>query len=140
MLGHTIRDADERQGRAELRVQGPDGQLATIRTDHVIAATGYRFDVRALPFLGPQLAATIRAADGWPLLSTHFESSVPGLYFTGLASARHFGPVMRFLVGADCTARRVAAHVAGREQQTRTRPKARGLAASARFGLQSDAE
>ena len=140
MLGYAVRHADEREDRAELQIQGPDGRLGTIRTDHVIAATGYRFDVRALPFLGPRLAGAIHAADGWPKLSTHFESSVPGLYLTGLASAPHFGPVMRFLVGADCTARRVAAHVAGREPRKRTRPLASPTTARIQLGLQSDPE
>ena len=45
-------------------------------------------------------------------LSANFESSVPSLYFVGLASANTFGPVMRFTLGAGYTARRLAWHLA----------------------------
>jgi hypothetical protein len=33
---------------------------------------------------------------------------VPGLYFSGLASANSFGPVMRFAFGAGFASRRIA--------------------------------
>jgi hypothetical protein len=45
--------------------------------------------------------------DGTPILSSDFESSVPGLYFVGLSAARTFGPVMRFVVGAVHPARQL---------------------------------
>jgi hypothetical protein len=41
------------------------------------------------------------------VLSSNFESSVPGLYFTGLVAANSFGPVMRFAFGAGFAARRL---------------------------------
>jgi hypothetical protein len=82
-------------------------------TDHVIAATGYRFTLAALPFLNKRLLSQLRSLQQTPVLSTNFESSVPGLYFTGLASANQFGPAMRFLQGAEYTARRVSQHIAG---------------------------
>jgi hypothetical protein len=47
-------------------------------------------------------------------LSGAFESSVPGVYFTGLASAATFGPLMRFVCGSGFAARRVSSAVAGR--------------------------
>jgi hypothetical protein len=37
---------------------------------------------------------------------------VPGLHFVGPASAMSFGPLFRFVVGADYTARRLSAHLA----------------------------
>jgi hypothetical protein len=40
-----------------------------------------------------------------PVLSSNFESSVPGLYFAGVAAANSFGPVMRFAFGAGFAAR-----------------------------------
>jgi hypothetical protein len=57
--------------------------------------------------------AAIRTVGGAPVLSTGFESSVPGLHFTGLAAAASFGPLMRFMFGADFAARRLAARLAG---------------------------
>ena len=119
LLGHSVRRAEARGDRAMLQVAGQDGQVVDITTDHVIAATGYRFDLQRLPFLSQNLKSRLRAKQQ-PVLSSHFESSVPGLYFTGLASASCFGPAMRFLHGADYTARRVSHHiVAGRNQNGR---------------------
>jgi hypothetical protein len=47
------------------------------------------------------------------LVSRHFESSVPGLYFIGTASALSFGPAFRFVLGADFTARAITRQLAG---------------------------
>ena len=109
--GHVVTHAETRGGRAVLHVRCADGQVSRLTTDHVIAATGYRFAVRKLPFLAADLKTAIRAEQGSPVLSPHFESSVPGLYFTGLASAPAFGPAMRFLDGAGYTARCISAHL-----------------------------
>jgi hypothetical protein len=81
-------------------------------TDHVICATGYRFALERLPFLNPLLKSQVQAVDEQPVLSSAFESSVRGLYFTGVASASCFGPVMRFLDGARYTARCISHHIA----------------------------
>ena len=92
-----------------------NGERRTARFDHVIAATGYRVDVDAMRFLAPALRRGIaRTARTWPALSGTFESSVPGLYFTGLAAAPTFGPVMRFVCGTGFAARRLSAAVASR--------------------------
>jgi cation diffusion facilitator CzcD-associated flavoprotein CzcO len=116
-LGHFVRRAEARGGRAVLQVAGQDGQVLDLTTDHVIAATGYRFDLQRLPFLSQSLKSRVRAEQQQPVLSPHFESSVPGLYFTGLASASCFGPAMRFLHGADYTARRVSHHIVAGQRQ-----------------------
>jgi hypothetical protein len=114
MLGHSVRGAEIQNGRVVLDLQGPDGKLSQLTTDHVIAATGYRFALSSLPFLSHALLSQLHSIQQTPVLSPNFESSVPGLYFTGLASANQFGPAMRFLPGADYTARRVSRHIAGR--------------------------
>ncbi len=53
-----------------------------------------------------------RPLGGSPVLSSAFESSLPGMYFAGLAAANSFGPVMRFAFGGDFTARTVTQAVA----------------------------
>jgi hypothetical protein len=88
-----------------------DGQHATMQVDHVLAATGYRVDLSKLGFLGPELRQQIRLTGGFPQLSGSFESSVPGMYFVGLPAAATFGPLMRFVCGAQLAARRVSAAV-----------------------------
>lgn len=112
LLGHRIRGAEARGGRVTLRVTDQSQRNRDIIVDHVIAATGYRFNIEYLPFLDQSLKQRLRHEDGSPRLSVNFESSVPGVYFTGLGSANSFGPAMRFVAGADYPARRIACHLA----------------------------
>ncbi|MCU1339591.1 MAG: dimethylaniline monooxygenase [Bryobacterales bacterium] len=116
LLGHTVSRAEAKSGRAVLQVSEGEGPIVEMATDHVIAATGYRFSLAHLPFLSHGIKSQLRAEQQHPVLSSDFESSVPGLYFTGLASAKCFGPAMRFLDGADYTARRVTRRLATRRQ------------------------
>jgi hypothetical protein len=69
-------------------------------------------NLQKLQFLSDETRSRIKTVVGSPELSASFESSVPGLYFVGLAAANSFGPVMRFAFGADFTARTVARSVA----------------------------
>ena len=112
LLGHQLRGAAAQGGRVALQFADQNQQPKTLVADHVIAATGYRFNLQNLPFLDPSLTSQIRHEEQMPQLSLAFESSVPGLYFTGLASANSFGPVMRFLAGTGFTARRISLHIA----------------------------
>jgi thioredoxin reductase len=107
LLGQTLRGAEYRDGRVQLRLSGRDGMETIVATDHVIAATGYKVDLRRLGFLDKGMQTDLRTAEHTPILSPNFESSVPDLYFVGLAAANTFGPVMRFLLGARYTARRL---------------------------------
>ena len=113
LLGHSIRAADWQGERVRLVLDQPDNGSKELLTDHVIAATGYRVDLRALPFLDPPLQSQLRRVGQSPVVSRDFESSVEGLYFVGLAAANHFGPVMRFVYGADFAARRLSRHLSG---------------------------
>lgn len=112
LLGHRVRGAEARGGRVVLQVTDQNDQMQELATDHVIAATGYRFNIQNLPFLSQHLKLQLRHEQQSPRLTSNFESSIPGLYFTGIGSANSFGPVMRFLAGADYTARRITSHLA----------------------------
>jgi len=78
----------------------------TLTVDHVLAATGYRVDVAHLDWLAAEVRTAIRRVPGTgsPVLDEWSCSSVPGLYFTGLASAPTFGPLLRFVAGTAFTA------------------------------------
>jgi Pyridine nucleotide-disulphide oxidoreductase len=91
-----------------------DGARSQLDVDHVIAATGYRVDVRSLDLLEKELASSVKTVAGSPRLSAGFESSVPGLFFSGLTSAATFGPMMRFVCGSEFAGPRVAGGVASR--------------------------
>jgi cation diffusion facilitator CzcD-associated flavoprotein CzcO len=92
-----------------LRVTISDGSEK--RVDHVLLGTGYRVDIRRSSFLSPELLASIRQTGGYPQLNEGFESSVRGLHFVGAPAAWSFGPLMRFVAGADFTSRALARSV-----------------------------
>lgn len=99
-------------GRPVLTLSGGQGAQRELAADHVMAATGYRMDVAALGFLGHEVRTALSVTRGAPRLDAGYGSSVPGLYFTGLAAAASFGPVMRFVCGTQYASRRVARAVA----------------------------
>ena len=98
--------------KVQVSFENQDGNYSRIETEHLIAATGYRPDIGRLAFLEPALREAVQVLEGAPILSPHFESSVPGLYFVGAAAVHSFGPVMRFAAGAKFASRRIASHLA----------------------------
>jgi thioredoxin reductase len=121
-LSHTIESAQVYGDRVLVTARGEDGRVTQIVADHVLAGTGYRPDLRRLPFLESSLREEIAHLEHTPHLTDHFETSVPGLYATGPLAAYAFGPLMRFMVGAEYAAPRMAAHL------VRARPKAKAVA------------
>jgi thioredoxin reductase len=107
LLGHQLESAGIQQGIVRLQLRTIDGDKREILADHVIAATGYKVDLGRLHFLSAEIRAKLKAVDATPVLSSTFESSVPGLFFVGVAAANSFGPLMRFAFGAEFAARRL---------------------------------
>jgi thioredoxin reductase len=110
-LGHEIENAREHQSGVLVTARDANAKTVEIAADHVIAATGYRPDLRSLSFLDADLRTAITHVEHTPKLSDHFESTVPGLYATGPLAANAFGPLMRFMVGAEYAAPRIAQHL-----------------------------
>ncbi len=102
-------------GKVELATTNDLGETRELVVDHVIVATGYWPQVERMTFLSAELRSRMRHDSGMPRLSRNFETSIPGLYVTGLASAGSFGPLMRFVAGADFTARQISRHLARQE-------------------------
>jgi len=111
ILNASVADAREAKGRAAVRLLLRDGETRTVTADHVIAATGYKVDLRRLTFLGPRLQSALRSVENTPILSRQFESSVPGLFFIGATAANSFGPLLRFAFGAGFAANRLSRHL-----------------------------
>jgi thioredoxin reductase len=111
LLGREILHAQTEGDRVAMRIMDMDHVQETITCDHVISATGYRPALHKLSFLDAGLREEIAQVEETPILSDQFESSVPGLYFTGPVAANSFGPLMRFMVGAEFAAPRLAAHL-----------------------------
>jgi cation diffusion facilitator CzcD-associated flavoprotein CzcO len=123
-LGTTIENASVRNGRVELQLaNGSTGRSALV-VDRVVAATGYKVGLRRLAFLNSDLREKIRSVEQTPILSSNFESSVPGLYFVGATAANSFGPLLRFAFGAGFTARRLSGHLARTASQKTARDEA----------------
>jgi len=104
-LGCTTQGAEVQGGRVHLRLRAEDGSEREIVTEHIIAATGYKVDLERLRFFSGEIRSKVKAIHGAPVLASNFESSIPGLYFAGVAAANSFGPVMRFAFGAGFAAR-----------------------------------
>ena len=104
VLGFTPEGAEVKGGKVHLRLRGNDGSRRELVADHVVAATGYKVTMDRLKFLAPGVRSKIKTVSDTPVLKSNFESSVPELYFVGLAAANSFGPVMRFAFGASFAA------------------------------------
>jgi len=109
-LSSTVQSAAMTKGRATLTL-ARNGKTETRSFDHVIAATGYAPDLRRLPFLAPELSARAAPNGGSPAIGDAFETAVPGLYTIGLTAMAGFGPLMRFMYGAEFAAPRLASHL-----------------------------
>jgi FAD-dependent urate hydroxylase len=85
-----------------VRLALSDGDL--LEVDHVIAASGYRADLAAVPYLSDVLGQ-VSVTDGFPDLSPGFETTLPGFFVTGFAATRDFGPFYGFTKGCPSAAR-----------------------------------
>ena len=123
-LGRSIQSATVlSDGAVRLELARAGLANETVETDHVLAGTGYRVDIGRLGFLDPAVRARVRLVAGAPALDGTFESSVPGLYFTGLTSAPTFGPLLRFVAGTRFAAPRIAAALAAGHQRSAARQR-----------------
>jgi thioredoxin reductase len=109
-----------------------DGTEREVVAEHVVAATGYKVNLERLRFLSAEIRSQVKVVKGAPVLSSNFESSVPGIYFAGLAAANSFGPVMRFAFGAGFAARRLAASLLKNLSHSPASVPARSIATSAK--------
>ncbi|MFD4878972.1 hypothetical protein ACFWOB_37195 [Streptomyces sp. NPDC058420] len=113
-LGRRITQAARNGDGVTFTTRDTDGRIHTVESGHVLAATSYRVRLDALDFLAPALRAELARTAGFPHLDAGLQSSVPGLYYTGIQAAATFGPLLRFTCGTQFAARRLAAAAAAR--------------------------
>jgi pyridine nucleotide-disulfide oxidoreductase len=101
LSGQELVAASIADGGLNLTVRDRAGAAKTVQVDHAVCGTGYRVDIRRLGYMEKPLLQRLEHVDYAPVLSTRFESSVKGLFFTGPIAANSFGPLMRFAFGAD---------------------------------------
>ena len=73
LSGHELVDAAAEGDGVRVSLRQHGGACETAIFDHVIAATGYRVDIRRLDFIDAALRAEIACVDETPILSTRFE-------------------------------------------------------------------
>jgi cation diffusion facilitator CzcD-associated flavoprotein CzcO len=105
---HELIEAGTSGNRVQLTFKDGDGRARAVEVDFVIAGTGYDADVARLAYLDPEMIRRIQCIERAPALNIHFESSVPGLHFIGPLSFICFGPLFRFVTGAEIAAPRLA--------------------------------
>lgn len=108
---HELVEAAVSGERVQLNFRNGEGQMRVIEADFVVAGTGYDANIARLGYLDPQLLPRIRCIEQAPDLNIHFESSVRGLYFLGPLSFMCFGPLFRFVCGAEVQAPKLARHL-----------------------------
>ncbi len=89
--GTSVIDISEGTGAAVAELS--NGERLVV--DRIVFATGYKANLRNVPFLGG-VVDKIDLIDGFPVLDAAFQSSVAGLYVTGFAATRDFGPFLGF--------------------------------------------
>jgi thioredoxin reductase len=110
--GQTVSWAKPHDGKVQLRISGPGTAVSELAADHVIAATGYRINLKRLEFLPETMRSSLRAVGGSAAVGRDYQSSISGLYFIGPSVAPSMGPVMRFVYGAKHAATTVGRHLA----------------------------
>jgi thioredoxin reductase len=127
-LGCKIQSASIEGGKVHLKIVEKDGSNSELIVDHVISATGYRVSISRMEFLDEAVRRQLHKVEDTPVLSSHFETSVPGLYMVGLVSANSFGPLTRFAYGAKFTAKRISKHVVAKARASASsRPRGRSV-------------
>ena len=96
--------------KAKLEIS--DGSISVV--DHVILGTGYSVDISRYEFLSPAMVKQIDVFDGYPVLSSGLESSLPGLHFLGAPAARTFGPLYYFVTGTERSSLELTAKIKGK--------------------------
>ena len=81
----------------ELKIELDSGDALVV--DHVVLATGYKVEMKNIPFLAagnvlPELAME----NGFPKLDEHMQTNIPGLFSTSLSATQDFGPYFGFTV------------------------------------------
>jgi thioredoxin reductase len=110
--GSKVTRVDVQNGKVIVNLVDASGATKSLTADHVLLATGYKVNMQSLRFLDSQLAQKLNTVENTPVLSSNFESSVPGLYFVGASAANTFGPLLRFAFGAGFASRRLSRHLA----------------------------
>jgi cation diffusion facilitator CzcD-associated flavoprotein CzcO len=108
----TCIDSAGRQGDGTCEIRLSDNSRCNVH--HIILATGYLPAMDNVAFLDrATILDRLATVDGFPALDPEFQTNLPGLYISGLAATRDFGPFFGFTVGCPVAARVIGDAVMG---------------------------
>ena len=103
------------QGERVVLTMRRDGETGRhIKSDHVIAATGYRVDLSRLTFMDEKLRRRIRSVQTMPNDRLTSNSRVRGRLLYWACRRRNFRSSMRFIYGAEFAACTISQHLDGK--------------------------
>ncbi len=98
----TVIGCDQNQA-GELLVSLSGGEQ--ISCDQIILATGYQVDINRRALLDRRtITARLEQESGSPKLDDYLQSTLPGLYFTGIHAVHDHGPFFFFVAAAEAAA------------------------------------
>jgi FAD-dependent urate hydroxylase len=106
-LGRSVVSVVESGGKAKVRLDDGSERIA----DHVLLGTGYKVDVSKYSFFTPRILQSIKTNNGFPVLKSGLETSIPGLHILGAPGAWSFGPVMQFVSGTTYASGALTRHL-----------------------------
>lgn len=116
---HVVEATERRNGSPAVDVVLSDGER--LQADRVVLATGYKANMASVPYLEDVLGG-MEVAEGHPVLDEAMRSSVPGLYVTGFAATRDFGPFFGFVKAAPAAATLIVRDLVQRGAGVMTEP------------------
>ncbi|HXL56072.1 MAG TPA: NAD(P)-binding domain-containing protein [Chitinophagaceae bacterium] len=88
----------------ELKLLLDKGQKIT--ADHIILATGYKVNIRNVPFLAEgNILSKLTIKNDFPVLDEYFQTNLPGLFITSMPAAQDFGPFFEFTIAVRVSAK-----------------------------------
>ena len=74
--------------------------------DQIILATGYKVNLEKVPLLTQgNILEHLETQNGFPVLDEHFQSNLPGLFFTSMCATQDFGSFFAFTAGIRASAK-----------------------------------
>ncbi len=83
-----------------------------IEVDYIILATGYKVNIRNVPFLkSGNILPFLYINDGFPELDGYLQTNLPGLYMTSLIATERFGRFFAYTVSCRTSSKIIGNHV-----------------------------
>ena len=88
----------------EMEIMLDNGKAIIV--DKIIFATGYKVDIRNVPFFAAgNILSRLAIQNNFPVLDEYFQTNLPGLYITSMPASQDFGPFFGFTIAARTSAK-----------------------------------